>query len=232
MSSGAEGISGLEPRRGTRLPLPSGAVAFRLALVGVALTALVAGGCGDAGTSAEADEETTTTSYVPPMTTTSYIPPRTPDVSVSMTVAEQPKTKPDGTFTVVYEISLQILSSNTVAYPYLVSDTFAFASGVVVVSTSAAFVAPVERPPPSFTPAFDGASVPVLASIDSPVGGVQIYELTVTVDSRAVPDGAGRDCILDPGESGTGLLNRATAFNYRAGGWTGPVAAACASIPT
>ena len=58
--------------------------------------------------------------------------------------------------------------------------------------------------------AFDGDANQAIASATLAAGASHRYRITVTANVSAVATAAAFDCNLDPGESGTGFLNRAT----------------------
>ena len=72
-------------------------------------------------------------------------------------------------------------------------------------------------------PSFDGAANPIIASGQLASGVTDTYRVTVTADVAAVTGGpTAFDCTLQPGETGTGFLNRAQV---------NPAAEACMPIP-
>ena len=71
-------------------------------------------------------------------------------------------------------------------------------------------------------PAFNGTTVTVVASSPIGPGVTHRFRITVTANVAAAAGGSALDCSLDPGEMGTGFLNRATV---------NPTAEACAPIP-
>ena len=68
---------------------------------------------------------------------------------------------------------------------------------------------------------FDGDTDQAIASATLAAGASHRYRITVTADVSAVTTVEALDCVVDPGEEGTGFLNRATV---------NPSAEACAPI--
>src|SRR5690606_23423295 len=90
---------------------------------------------------------------------------------------------------------------------YDLTDTLAYGTNVSVVSTAISATDPVGI---TTNPGWNGRTDTSMASdIDLAAGGVHTYQVRVTFTVPAGATGAANDCTLDPGESGTGLLNTA-----------------------
>ena len=90
---------------------------------------------------------------------------------------------------------------------YDLTDEFLFADGVVVTDVSVENVRPGDIP---VNENFDGDTDQAIASATIAPGGSHRYRITVTADVSEVTTLEALDCDLDPGEEGTGFLNRAT----------------------
>jgi uncharacterized repeat protein (TIGR01451 family) len=141
------------------------------------------------------------------------VPKLTISKSVSPTVLSP---RADGRYDVTYTITVR----NTGAGPttYTLNDSFAFADGVQVLDVR------VTRKPSGaqLVAGFNGANKATIAQAAIGANGVHTYDVAVRVDVSGVRSPASFDCTLDRGESGTGLLNRATLP---------PTASACVPIP-
>ena len=140
-----------------------------------------------------------------------------PAPNIAKEVSSPPTRNADGTYTLAYDITVTNAGAGPVDYD--LTDSFAFAEAVVVTSVSATNVEPGDIPTNA---AFNGTSVTSLASSTLPAGATHRFRVTVTADVAGVATANAFDCALDPGEEGTGFLNRATV---------NPTAEACAPIP-
>ena len=140
-----------------------------------------------------------------------------PAPNIAKEVSSPPSRNADGTYTLAYDITVTNAGAGPVDYD--LTDTFAFAAGVVVTSVSATNVEPGGIPTNA---AFNGASVTSLASSTLAAGATHRFRVTVTANVAGVVTANAFDCLLDPGEEGTGFLNRATV---------NPTAEACAALP-
>lgn len=117
---------------------------------------------------------------------------------------------PDGNWVVEYTITVTNPSS-TLATEYSLSDQLQPGADVVLDGTSSV----VSNDGVSVDADWDGATATEVAE-DVPLsaGAVHTYTVSITADATAVPDDAAGDaagdCLLDTGESGTGLRNVAT----------------------
>ncbi len=143
---------------------------------------------------------------------------RTPGTfSIAKTVSSPPALNPDGTYTLAYDVD--VTNTGLGSSTYSVTDSFAFAPGVAVSSVAAVNLIPGDV---AVDPAFNGTTVTALASSPIGPGVTHRFRITVTANVAAAAGGSALDCSLDPGETGTGFLNRATV---------NPTAEACAPIP-
>ena len=138
-------------------------------------------------------------------------------LTITKQVTSPPARNPDGTLTLAYDIV--VANPGQLATGYQLTDTFAFAEGVVVVAATTVNVEPGNI---ATNPDFNGASQPAIASARLPGGASHRYRVTVVANVAGVDSVTELDCTLDPGEQGTGFLNRATV---------NPTAEACAPIP-
>ncbi len=144
-------------------------------------------------------------------------PPPGPALTLSKSVSPTTLTpSADGIYDVVFTLTV----GNTGDGPtsYTLTDTFAFAAGVEVLSVD------VTSKPASATlvAGYDGASNNVVATSPLPAKSTHTYTIAVKVKVTGVTDEQAFDCSLQPGETGTGLLNRSQV---------NPTAEACVEIP-
>ena len=99
------------------------------------------------------------------------------------------------------------LQPGCVPVDYDLTDEFLFADGVVVTEVSVENVQPGDIP---VNENFDGDTDQAIASATIAGGASHRYRITVTADVSAVTTARRLDCVVDPGEEGTGFLNRAT----------------------
>lgn len=123
-------------------------------------------------------------------------------------------------FTVSYEIAVS--NSGGADGSYSISDALAMGDGVDVDS------AIVSSAPVATDPTWDGASnTSIAADVGLPAGTTHRYRIDVAgTISPGIADSA-RDCTIDPGESGTGLMNGAETIVEG----TPQSAVACAPVP-
>jgi len=123
-----------------------------------------------------------------------------------------------GEWTIQYAITVTN-PDPAVSTVYDLDDDLQFAAGAEVVSSS------VSSTDATVRPAWDGvADTSVATGQLLPGGGVDVYSVSVTVDATAVdPESAAADCLLDPGETGTGYRNLATVTS----GGTSAFSVAC-----
>ena len=140
-----------------------------------------------------------------------------PAPTIAKSVSSPPTLNPDGTLTLAYDIV--VTNAGGLPTTYTLTDAFAFAAGVDVVAVAAANVEPGSI---ATNPAFDGAAANTIATTSIVAGATHRYRVIVTANVGGVTRAAALDCTLDPGETGTGLLNRAQI---------NPTAEACAPIP-
>ena len=137
--------------------------------------------------------------------------------NITKVVSSPPTRNPDGTYTLAYDVT--VTNGGVGPVDYELTDTFAFAPGVVVTSVSATNVDPGGIPTNA---AFNGSSVTGLATSTLAAGASHRYRVTVTANVAGLTTANAFDCTLQPGETGTGFLNRATV---------NPTAEACTPIP-
>ena len=140
-----------------------------------------------------------------------------PDLTITKEVTSGPSENDDGTQTIGYDVVVSNPGDAPVDYD--LTDEFRFAADVVVEETSLENIEPGDIP---VNEDFDGDEQQMVASATIAGGASHRYRVTVTADVSIVSDSAARDCVLDPGEDGTGFLNRATV---------NPSAEDCAPIP-
>ena len=116
-----------------------------------------------------------------------------------------PTRNADGTYTLAYDIVVSNPGVGPIDYD--LTDEFLFAAGVVVTDVE---VANIEPGGITVNDAFDGDANVAIASSTLGPGASHRYRITVTANISAVATAAAFDCALDPGEQGTGFLNRAT----------------------
>ncbi|MFV0309682.1 MAG: DUF5979 domain-containing protein [Desertimonas sp.] len=141
---------------------------------------------------------------------------RFPGIAIAKSVIDPaPATGDDGALAVTYEITVENLAS--VAGTYDLVDELRFGDGVEVTSSTVTNTAGGVTVDAGWN-GLDAVTVVTAAAIDA--RAVHTFQVTVTANVAAVSTGRAADCTLDGGESGTGLLNQATA-TYAGG----PVAA-------
>ncbi len=145
-----------------------------------------------------------------------------PGLVIDKTVSSAPARNPDGSMTIAYEIA--VTNTGMASTDYELTDVLAFGQGTTVLDVAVTNDVPGDV---SVNPGFDGGDDPFIATATLPgvgpgVAATHLYTVVVIADVSAVTSPAARDCVLDPGESGTGFLNRATV---------NPTAEACAEIP-
>jgi uncharacterized repeat protein (TIGR01451 family) len=160
---------------------------------------------------------TYTVPAVPTDVTCMFTNTRQPPPTITKVVATPPSRNADGTYSVAYDIT--VANPGVLALDYTLTDAFAFAAGVQVRTVSVSNIDPGSV---TVNPAFNGASVTTIAASTLPAGTSHRFRITVTADVSGVRTATALDCTLDPGETGTGFLNRATV---------NPTADACAPIP-
>ena len=135
--------------------------------------------------------------------------PDVPLPGVTKSVLSQVQ-QPDGSWQLVYGIEVGN-PSTTAAVRYTVRDEFGFGAGISVVGSPVVVSAP-SGALPSVNPGWNGAGDALLAEgVLLPAGGSHSYAVRVTVDTGSLTgDDPAADCTLGAGETGTGLLNRAT----------------------
>jgi uncharacterized repeat protein (TIGR01451 family) len=137
--------------------------------------------------------------------------------TIAKRVSSPPTRNADGTYTLAYDVD--VTNTSAVMTTYTLTDQFAFAAGVVVRGVQVSNVTPGDV---ALAAGFDGAAQPVVATSTIAAGATHTFRITVTADTTGVSTVTALDCTLDPGETGTGFLNRATV---------NPTAEACAPIP-
>jgi uncharacterized repeat protein (TIGR01451 family) len=140
-----------------------------------------------------------------------------PELAITKEVSSPPTRNADGTVSLTYDVAVSNAGNGPVDYD--LTDEFLFADGVVVTEVSVANVEPGGIP---VNPDFDGSTDLAIASASLAGRATHRYRITVTADASAVTADTLLDCVRDPGEEGTGFLNRATV---------NPSAEACAPIP-
>jgi uncharacterized repeat protein (TIGR01451 family) len=145
------------------------------------------------------------------------VPPPIPNLQLTKSVSPEALTyHADGTYDVVYTLTVSNLGSGPTSYT--LTDTFAFGSGVEVLAAA------VTGKPATATliAGFDGATNTRVATAPLPGVTTHTYSIAVRVRVTRITDEQAFDCTLQPGETGTGLLNRAQV---------NPTAEACVAIP-
>ncbi len=146
------------------------------------------------------------------------VPPAPGALAITKDVTSGPDRNPDGTFTLAYDVVVSNTGGTPIAYD--LTDEFLFAEGVEILDVVVENIRPGDIP---VNENFDGESDQVIASATLAPGANHRYRITVTADVGGVTDVDALDCELDPGEDGTGFLNRATV---------NPSAEDCAPIDT
>ncbi len=110
----------------------------------------------------------------------------------------------DGTFTVTYD--LVVSSDSVLDEPYTLDDELLFGDGITIDSSS------VSSADAAASASWNGIDDLVVTDGEQvlPVGETHTYTVTATGSVGATSTATSRDCVLDEGETGTGLLNEAT----------------------
>lgn len=130
-----------------------------------------------------------------------------PNLAVTKQAVGGPAPGGEGTFTQIYDVT--VANRGAGATTYDLTDQLRFGAGIDVRTTGVVNTSPGTLPTSS---SWDGASdVVVVKAI--PVSGStsHVYRVTVVVEPDPSVTGTRADCIADPGETGTGLRNIATA---------------------
>lgn len=132
----------------------------------------------------------------------------------------------DGTWLVLYRIQVGNPSAVS-AVAYDLDDAFDLGAGITVVGTPAVVAAPAGVSG-LIDPDWDGAAETTLVEdILLPAGGAHSYTVRAVLDTGSLTSAdPAADCVLDVGETGTGLGNRATVGT----GVADASADACATI--
>lgn len=151
-----------------------------------------------------------------------------PDVAlpgITKTVLSQQQ-QADGTWLVLYRIQVGNPSA-TAAVEYDLDDAFELGAGITVVGAPTVVAAPAGVSG-LIDPDWDGSTETTLVEdILLPAGGAHSYTVRAVLDTGSLTSAdPAADCVLDAGETGTGLGNRATVGT----GVASASAGACATI--
>jgi uncharacterized repeat protein (TIGR01451 family) len=145
------------------------------------------------------------------------VPPPTGRLTITKTVAPKPLVpNPAGVYDVVYTITVTNVGDGPTTYT--LTDNFAFGLGAEILNVA------ITSQPAGVTlvPGFNGSTRSQVAVGAIPANATHTYQIAVKVRTTALANEEAFDCTLQPGEVGTGLLNRASVV---------PSAEACVEIP-